>query len=74
MAEDLAAGMKYVGLIERERRGVLEKVEVVLVAHSAGGALSQYALSRRMIKVHAYCMFAAVPAFGSSVSAFRLDI
>jgi pimeloyl-ACP methyl ester carboxylesterase len=65
MAEDLAAGVKHVERIEAKRRGAREKVEVVLVAHSAGGALSQYALSRGMIKVHSYCMFAAVPGFGS---------
>jgi pimeloyl-ACP methyl ester carboxylesterase len=65
MAEDLAAGIKYVENIEGERRSGQEKVRVVLVAHSAGGALSQYALSWGMIKVHGYCMFAAVPGFGS---------
>jgi pimeloyl-ACP methyl ester carboxylesterase len=65
MAQDLAAGVSEVEKIEGERRGSQEKVRVVVVAHSAGGALSQYALSRGMIKAHAYCMFAAVPGFGS---------
>ena len=65
MAEDLAAGVKFVEGAAGERRGGEEKIRVVLVAHSAGGALSQYALSRGMIKVSAYCMFAAVPGFGS---------
>ncbi|KAF2677179.1 hypothetical protein K458DRAFT_492057 [Lentithecium fluviatile CBS 122367] len=65
MAEDLTAGVKHVEKIEGERRGVQEKVRVIPEAHSTGGALSQYALSRGMIKVHSYCMFAAVPGFGS---------
>lgn len=65
MAEDLAAGVHFIENAEAERTGANEKVRVVLVAHSAGGALSQYALSRGMIKVHAFCMFAAVPGFGS---------
>ena len=65
MAEDLAAGVGYVEAVESKRRGVLETTRVVLVAHSAGGALSQYALSRKMIKVRAFCMLAAVPGFGS---------
>ena len=70
MAEDLAAGVQYVQALENIRRndsdGASEDAtRVVLVAHSAGGALSQYALSRKMIKVQAFCMLAAVPGFGS---------
>ena len=70
MAADLAAGIEYVQALETVRRGGSEGKEedttrVVLVAHSAGGALSQYALSRKMIQVRGFCMFAAVPGFGS---------
>jgi hypothetical protein len=38
---------------------------VVLISHSAGGALSQYVLSRGMCTVQGFCMLAAVPGFGS---------
>lgn len=70
MAEDLAAGLKYVQALESARRkgsnGASDNTtRVVLVAHSAGGALSQYALSRNMIQVQGFCMLAAVPGFGS---------
>lgn len=70
MAEDLAAGVKYVQALESARRkgpnGASDNTtRVVLVAHSAGGALSQYALSRKMIQVQGFCMLAAVPGFGS---------
>jgi pimeloyl-ACP methyl ester carboxylesterase len=46
---------------EKER----EKVRVVLIAHSAGAALSQYVLSRGLVKVDAFCLLAGVPGFGS---------
>lgn len=70
VAEDLAAGINYVQVLETVRRGGSDGKEedtmrVVLVAHSAGGALSQYALSRNMVEVRGFCMFAAVPGFGS---------
>jgi pimeloyl-ACP methyl ester carboxylesterase len=67
MAGDLAAGVREVEKLEGERKasGQDERVGVVLVAHSAGGALAQYALSRSLIKVHAFCLFAGVPGFGS---------
>jgi alpha-beta hydrolase superfamily lysophospholipase len=72
MAEDLVSGVKWVEDAEKKRRrGTLkgrqeeEDVKVILVAHSAGGALSQYVLSRGMIKVSGFCMCAAVPGFGS---------
>ncbi|KAF2631134.1 alpha/beta-hydrolase [Macroventuria anomochaeta] len=65
MAEDLVAGVKEVERLETETRSAEEKVRVVLVAHSAGGALSQYALSKGLVKVHGFCMLAAVPGFGS---------
>lgn len=65
IAEDLAAGVTYIEALETKRRGGEEVTRVVLVAHSAGGALSQYALSRKMIQVQAFCLFAGVPGFGS---------
>ncbi|KAF3044034.1 hypothetical protein E8E12_007356 [Didymella heteroderae] len=65
MAQDLVAGVKEVERLETERTHAEEKVRVVLIAHSAGGALSQYALSRRLVKVQGFCMLAAVPGFGS---------
>lgn len=64
MAEDLAAGVKYVEALESTRRGT-QGTKVVFIAHSAGGGLSQYALSRKMFEVEGFCMFAAVPGFGS---------
>ncbi|KAH6614122.1 Alpha/Beta hydrolase protein [Boeremia exigua] len=65
MAEDLTAGVKEVEKLETERQHAEEKVRVVLIAHSAGGALSQYALSRGFVMVQGFCMLAAVPGFGS---------
>lgn len=65
MALDLAAGVREVEKLETERRNTEEKVRVVLIAHSAGGALSQYALSQALVKVQGFCMLAAVPGFGS---------
>ncbi|KAF2188129.1 alpha/beta-hydrolase [Zopfia rhizophila CBS 207.26] len=65
MAGDLVAGIKFVEGLERERRKRSEDVKVILVAHSAGGGLSQYILSQGLLKVHAFCMCAAVPGFGS---------
>jgi alpha-beta hydrolase superfamily lysophospholipase len=65
IGEDLCAGIKFVEGMEGERRGGKESVKVVLVAHSAGGALSQYVLSRGMCSVQGFCLFAGVPGFGS---------
>ena len=65
MAEDLAAGVKEAEKLETERRNAEENVRVVLFAHSASGALVQYALSRGLVKVQGFCMTAAVPGFGS---------
>ncbi|KAH8728655.1 Alpha/Beta hydrolase protein [Phaeosphaeriaceae sp. PMI808] len=65
IGEDLVAGIKGVERLEAERRNSEEKVRVVLISHSAGGALSQYVLSRGMCDVQGFCMLAAVPGFGS---------
>jgi pimeloyl-ACP methyl ester carboxylesterase len=65
IAEDLVAGITEVERRVGERRNTGEKVGVVLIAHSAGGALAQWVLSRRLVKVQGFCMFAAVPGFGS---------
>jgi pimeloyl-ACP methyl ester carboxylesterase len=65
IGEDLVAGIKEVEKLETDRRQSAEKVKVVLISHSAGGALSQYVLSRGMTSVQGFCMFAAVPGFGS---------
>jgi pimeloyl-ACP methyl ester carboxylesterase len=70
IARDLVAGIEEVERLECERRG--EEVRVVLVAHSAGGALAQYVLSREMARVSGFCMLAAVPGFGSYVSVLSL--
>lgn len=71
MAEDLVAGVEAVEEMEGRRRvGGQERVRVVLVAHSAGGALSQWVLGKGLIKVQGFCMFAAVPGFGSYVVPF----
>jgi pimeloyl-ACP methyl ester carboxylesterase len=65
MAKDLVAGIEEAERLEGERRKAEEKVRVVLIAHSAGGALSQWVLSRGLVRVQGFCMFAAVPGFGS---------
>jgi pimeloyl-ACP methyl ester carboxylesterase len=67
IAEDLVAGIEEVERLESERRKTQEKVRVVLIAHSAGGALSQWVLSKGLVRVQGFCMFAAVPGFGSCV-------
>jgi pimeloyl-ACP methyl ester carboxylesterase len=63
----LVAGLEAAETMEGVRRGVKERTRVVLVAHSAGGALGQYVLSRGMVRVAGFCMLAAVPGFGSYV-------
>jgi pimeloyl-ACP methyl ester carboxylesterase len=73
IARDLVAGIEEVERLEYERRGKKE-VKVVLIAHSAGGALSQYVLSRGMAKVSGFCMLAAVPGFGSYVLVCNLGL
>ena len=65
MGQDLVGGIKEVERLETKRRNAEEKVRVVLIAHSAGGALSQYVLSRGLVRVQGFCMLAAVPGFGS---------
>lgn len=65
MGQDLVAGVKEVETLETTRANAEEKARIVLVAHSAGGALSQYVLSRGLVKVQGFCMLAAVPGFGS---------
>jgi len=65
IAEDLVAGIEAVEKMEQGRRKSDEKVNVVLLAHSAGGALSQYVLSRGMARVAGFCLLAGVPGFGS---------
>lgn len=70
LAGDLVAGIEYVERLEGKRTIELlgrecETPRVVLIAHSNGGQLAQYVLSRKLAKVHAFCMFAAVPGFGS---------
>lgn len=73
MAEDLVSGIEAVEEMEGEKRGGgQERVRVVLVAHSAGGALSQWVLGKGLIRVQGFCMFAAVPGFGSYVILFFL--
>lgn len=68
IGSDLVAGIQHVEKLETERRKSSEKVRVVLVAHSAGGALAQWVLGRGLVKVGGFCMCAAVPGFGSYVS------
>lgn len=69
LADDLVDGIREVERVEGERRKAEEKVRVVLIAHSAGGALSQWALGKGMVKVQGLCLFASVPGFGSYVGA-----
>lgn len=65
IGEDLVAGIEAAEKLEQERIQAQEKTRVVLVAHSAGGALSQYVLSRGMCSVQGLVLLAAVPGFGS---------
>lgn len=68
MADDLVRGVEWVEGVESNRRCLKEEdkeAKVVLIAHSAGGALSQYVLSRALVRVRGFCMCAAVPGFGS---------
>ncbi|CAI6342144.1 unnamed protein product [Periconia digitata] len=67
IAGDLRDAVKFVEGLEAEQRGKQGGVEVVLISHSAGAALSQYLLSKGEIKVRAFCVFAGVPGFGSYV-------
>ncbi|EUC43656.1 hypothetical protein COCMIDRAFT_100324, partial [Bipolaris oryzae ATCC 44560] len=64
MAGDLVKGIEAVEGMEGRRMGK-ERERVVLVAHSAGGALGQWVLGRGMVRVRGFCMLAAVPGFGS---------
>lgn len=58
-ASDLVEAVKFVKAKEGR--------DVVLVAHSAGGGISQLALSEGMgnLKVDAFVLMGALPAFGS---------
>lgn len=56
-ADDLRRAVEYV----RDREGR----EPVLVGHSSGGGLAQYALGKGLIKVDALALIASVPCFGS---------
>jgi pimeloyl-ACP methyl ester carboxylesterase len=70
IGKDLVAGMEEAERMEGERRNSEERIRMVLISHSAGGALSQYVMSRGLVKAQGFCMFAAVPGFGSYVQSF----
>ena len=57
LAEDLVAAIK-----EAQRR---EGQELVFVAHSSGGGLSQYVLSKGFVKARGLALVGAVPHFGN---------
>ena len=61
MASDLIAAYKEAQQLEGQ--------ELVLVAHSSGGGLAQYVLSKRQLKARALALVGAVPHFGN-VSTF----
>ncbi|PVH76454.1 alpha/beta-hydrolase [Cadophora sp. DSE1049] len=68
-AADLQAGVQFVQELEAEKRGKSmsrEEVEedVVLVGHSAGGGLTQFAFSEGLIRVGGYVCLAGFPGFG----------
>lgn len=79
-AEDLQAGVRFALELEREKRGKIagvhgtngEEVEeendsvenLVLVGHSAGGGLTQFALSQGLVRVGGYVCMAGFPGFG----------
>jgi len=58
LADDVLAGLRWA----QSREG---GSEVVMVAHSSGGGLSQFILSEREVRVKGYALVAAVPGYGS---------
>lgn len=66
LASDLAAGIKYAEEMERKIRGG-EEVQVVLIAHSNGGGLSQTMLGEGIgdVSVKGYALLGATPSMGS---------
>ena len=79
-AADLQTGVRFVLELEREIRGKIAGVEggngdeieqekdlvesLVLVGHSAGGGLTQFALSEGLVRVGGYVCMAGFPGFG----------
>jgi len=79
-AADLQAGVRFVMELEREKRGKVAAEEggnvkevegekdlvenLVLVGHSAGGGLTQFALSKGLVRVGGYVCMAGFPGFG----------
>lgn len=66
LAGDVAAGVKWVEKLGSDGMGDREegKGKVVLLAHSNGGGLAQWALDRGMCKVGALVLMAGTPCFG----------
>lgn len=58
LADDVVAGIRWAQAREDGR-------EMVLVAHSSGGGLSQFILSEQDVRVKGFVLVAAVPGFGS---------
>lgn len=80
LAGDVVSGIEWAAQQERERRqvpvqekevrGEVEEVEMVLVGHSSGGGLAQYILSADLlngvgVKIKGLVLMGAVPGFGS---------
>ncbi|KAF2747917.1 alpha/beta-hydrolase [Sporormia fimetaria CBS 119925] len=65
LAGDVVDAVKWVEQKERELMGHESEGSVVLIAHSAGAALSQYVLSTGLCRVRGFAMVAGVPGFGS---------
>ena len=69
LADDVVAALRWAQACE-------DGNEVVLVAHSSGGGLSQFILSERDVRVKGLALVGAVPGFGSLgvyLNWFRLD-
>ncbi|KAI9797446.1 MAG: hypothetical protein M1833_005486 [Piccolia ochrophora] len=64
LGDDILAGIRHVKYLEQKTHAF--DSEVVLVAHSAGGGLSQYLLGRGALQVRALILVAAIPFSGSS--------
>lgn len=65
MAQDLSWGVEFIRWLEKEiRGGEMDKEDLVLVGHSAGGGLVQYFLSQGMGKVGGLVILAGFPNFG----------
>jgi pimeloyl-ACP methyl ester carboxylesterase len=63
LAQDLVAGIEWAKAEEMRKRD-RDTVSIVLVGHSMGGGLVQYALSKELVKVTGLILCGAAPGSG----------